>query len=441
MKNSIRLLWLLAVVFCATCCATGVLRAQPPDAADSISGRILDAETQAPIADARIAVFHNGYTLLQETKAAADGKFVAAPLLDTHQRRAADNYLVLVRADGYQMTVLRIKAGATQTNKIGLVADNPRTLHIHDLQDQPIAGASVQLLSVYAPLVAGDETKRSEALAIGQLTDKIAPVSSDEKGLASMNGFSASNAGKLEIRAPGFASMEIEADKIRENTIRLSRETVIEGRMTYKDSGLPFYHPTPVAKVQSWQKYQLWRQSHIREDGTFEITDIPSLEMLGDKTLNINLELNIAETIPAIVGNGMTIRYAPSGYNAFVTLEAENDEQKKWYLCYFGVGETGVLYKEGERATYNFFLYPLARIRGRVLLLPDQKPARVSYHDPMSLYSEWNVLSDAEGNFEIFAPEGDMTLKFKSEDKIGELLLKDLKGHETREVELKFEEK
>ena len=86
----------------------------------------------------------------------------------------------------------------------------------------------------------------------------------------------------------------------------------------------------------------------------------------------------------------------------------------------------------------------MARIKGRFDLSTGKSLVTISYHDPRLLYQDWRTYAygqNGQGHFEIFAPVGDVTLNFRSGDKAGELLLKDLKAHETREVELSFDPK
>lgn len=436
MKHSIKFFLALTAVLLLM---PGMLRAQPQDPDDAISGQIVQAETDKPIAGAQIAVCHNGNTLLRETQSDAEGNFVAAPLLSPQNSRPGDAYVILVRADGYAMTTVTIERGKAAVGKIGLAPDKKRQFRITDTQGNPIQGASVQLVSLYA-MPRQEVTRYQPPFPLNQLTQKYLPVKSDKQGLVVLEGLSSTN-GKLEILAPGFASLQRNTWEARDDTIKVSRETVIEGRILYEDTGLPFYHPQPVAKVQAWENYQLWRQSPIQKDGSFEIHDIPALEVMGEKSLSICLELRVPEMDMVVTEPDMTISYMPlnTGYNAFLT--REENGQKRWYQSYVEVHAAGVLYKEGERVRFDLFLHPMARIQGHVVLPPGAKSATVSYHDPLSFYGDWRVNTNAEGKFEIFTPIGDVTMNFQYEDKTSALLIKDLKGHETRTVELDFEKK
>jgi len=333
------------------------------------------------------------------------------------------------------MQILSFNSGKTEGREIGLRLDKGAKFRVTDSKGELVATATIQLLTLYAPQLVEDATKALIPISLDQLTEKIAPVQSNDAGVITINGLSGSN-GKFQVRAPGFASLERDASQVHQGAIQLSRETVLEGRILYEDTGLPFYHPTPVAKVQAWRNYRLWRQGPIKPDGSFEIGDIPSLELMGEKELSFNIELNIRDITQAVTGNGMTLRYAPNGYNAFVALDATENAPQKWYLGYVSTEEKGLVYAEGERVQLDYLLHPLARIKGKVLPLPGGEPATISYHDPSSWYADWAVSTDAQGNFEIFAPEGDVTLIYHlPENAVAKQLIQNLKAHETREIE------
>jgi hypothetical protein len=95
-----------------------------------------------------------------------------------------------------------------------------------------------------------------------------------------------------------------------------------------------------------------------------------------------------------------------------------------------------VRFEEGETVRRDMEFKPMALLKGRVLI--DGKPAArqaVSHPNTGSIYGQWEVRCDKDGRFELPVPTGDVTVRVANRHT---QLLKGIKPHEVRQVELKF---
>jgi hypothetical protein len=431
-----------------------MLKAQPPDTNHIVFGQVVDAKTGQPIIGADIAVLRNGQDLLIETRTAKDGGFVASPLLNPNHRTKDDSYVVVVRAASYAMTFQNVpiaSAAEAKPVEIKLAAEQPMTVRVVTVASQPVVGATIRISQVVVPVPwRAPGFTRIVTVSSDKLAHRPASLTTDKNGNATLHDLPGQGDIQVEITHPDYtgATHRITLPQKAVASLLLSRETIVLGRVILGDTGETFYHPRLSAKVQEWRGYKLWRTAPIEPDGSLLIRDIPSLEMMGQKNLSINLNLvmqspnDVLKSMPGTRA-GITLRYIQYGgnWNAFLTL-ADLD-RTRWYLCYAEAEEAGLRYQEGEQVEHDLVFHPLARVMGRVLLPPGEQTARVSYYNPRSsrMYSDWTVPTDAEGNFEIFVPTGDVILNFQSGNANGTQTLKDLKAHETREVEYSFEQK
>ena len=167
-----------------------------------------------------------------------------------------------------------------------------------------------------------------------------------------------------------------------------------------------------------------WRTGTLGENGKYEIRNVTSLDIMGESSYAINLELNKTfEPQP-----GLSAQYVPPGRGYDVMVSRERDGKIERFIGYYAGLKSGLVYKEGENVTFDMDLEPMALIRG----VAPRGTAEVSYRNPRSMWGSWKVVPGEDGSFEIPVPTGDVSLR------VGARVTRvsDLQPHETRVVEV-----
>ena len=407
------------------------LAAQPnlPRYAPPLIGRVVDARTNKGAAKAVVMIYQRGEVLAQ-TRTDAEGDFKITNLPKT----PTSLYVVMAR-------YLQKESGAAPV--IGIIAlTDKMPLEIKLPVAQPLrlkitntAGAPLENTLVTIPKIQfNDEGGRAtttvpwtyEGLPIsgfnvtaadGSVTIPDLPLGATAYIEVHKKTF-ADTVAKIPIPANVPANAEI--------PLKLARETIVEGTVMLNETE-PLAVPQWRLKMQGWHapwaEGEYFRMSNLDNKGHYEIHNVTSLDVLAEETHGINIDMWGNENpLPGVSG-----AYVPprAGWDLMVTIARDGHDER--YISFVQALDKGLKYKEGERVHYDFSLVPMALVKGK-LALPVSPQLMVSYRDPRSIYSPWQVKVAADGTFEIPVPVGELNLTIGNR----RLKISDLKAQETR---------
>lgn len=421
--------------------------AQPPVSGEIFAGTVVREKDGKPIAGAQVSIFAAGW-LLQKLTSDANGAFSSAPLLMAASRFPNTSYAVLTIAPGYAPLAQSI--GPTEPTSpfpIKLAEGIPVTVRVVDSTGKALGGSQIQLLGFDARPPAALKPRQGVAVTTYKLDSTIQKTGTD--GKVALRSLPLAGTVSLAISQDGYASsiQNIDAESKSQIDLPLSRETVVSGKVLFADTKEPFVFPGIIIRARM-RGFGMPRQADLGPDGTFQIRDIPSLELTGETSLGVFMDPGITSDEPRTEGS-VSVSYAQFRRNMNVLVTRESKGAKRWYIGYGLGGESGLRYKEGERVQQDLLLQPLGRITGtlRTAAAPPPSianlvvntappPPRISYHDPRSVYGDWTVSPDENGHFEIFAPPGDVTLTIVTNKQRSQMVVTGLKAQETREIQV-----
>lgn len=441
-----RLLLLLLVAGCRS------LPVEKPDT--SVVGCVIDGYTGRWATNAVVSIQRRGKVDLS-TRTDAHGRFcltnVAPAQVDKDGYPIP--YVLSAFLPGSRTTAAAIATQITAFAGVQFTLRLPPALPLRvlvtDLQHRPLPGVQVFAAKVWYP---ARNTFRREAFPWkdrgdtnltgqdGTLRLPNIPLTGDVRIVARKDGFADT---VIAFRPPqstkraapsryNWTPKRPVTSMVSSNdlTILLSRETTIEGTVYLGDE--PFTGGTNwIVKAQScrapWIEYDQWRFARLDAHGRFLIRNVPSLEVLNDRSLGLNIDINNIES-PA---PGITATYVPPkvGWDLMVTLN-RNGRTECWISC-VEMWANGLKYTEGDRIRHDMRFEPMALVRGTVKGRPGER-VYVSYQNPKSSYQPWVVPPTDAGRFEIPVLTGDVTLLHGNKS----TTITGLQPHEVREVHL-----
>jgi hypothetical protein len=399
----------------------------PRLAYDTVVGKVVQRADGAAIADAKITIY-SGDAILSSTRSNQRGVFVVGSL---PEKDVPHRYLLLAQKEGFASAMALADPYSEQEIAFSLVKGSSLPVHVVTSDGMPVPDATVSVQGLMLTN-SGSEYSQSFSVPSGVMS-AIGPVTTDAKGEATISNLPSDVFVELKAEHAQFADVVqlVALPHPQPAQITISRETIIRGRVLL--DGNPLYAPGMRIKTQGfgtvYGQFRNWHTTPLRDDGTFEIRKIPSLEVMGESSLCINLDFNSSNG-PTTLRPGLTAEYVPRTRGGWDTLIAEQKNgQTRYWLAHVRAWKTGLVYQEGENLQVDFHLKPMALLKGQV----PRGTHSISYTDPDSRYGQWNIRPDASGKFELPVPVGDVSLRFS-----GSLqTIKNLKPHEIRTVDFK----
>jgi hypothetical protein len=116
--------------------------------------------------------------------------------------------------------------------------------------------------------------------------------------------------------------------------LKMTRAATIEGRVLL--AGQPFGEFPLRVKGQGWAypwgNTENWRTGPVAEDGTFRITNVPSLDMLGESAFSLNLD-------PQGQKPGTNAEYVPQGRGWDLMLTRQKNGRTERWLSHVRVSK------------------------------------------------------------------------------------------------------
>ncbi len=393
-----------------------------------LSGEVINSQTKQPVVGAQVQAYGNGQ-LLHSAKTNDKGLFALGNFATTGPDLPRD-YVLVVQAPGLVGMPTVVEPTREKPISLAVSSGIPLALQLLSSEGKPIAGVGVTITGFTA---APGLSKMAPNLVLppGALQGQ-----SDAEGKVVFPSLPESGSVELKTAAhAGFATdiFSVALSGTGEKTHQLARETVVTGRVML-GTERPFSAPGLRVKAQSWSypwaEYENWRMGNIAPDGSFQISNVPSLESLGEPSYGINLDLqDLGYGQEREVAPGVKVAYV-NGWNMMVTLD-HNGRTERW-ISFVEARERGLKYSEGARLKHDMVLQPLALLRGQLPANLVQRGRRdIWYRPPLSIYGDWRVSADSEGRFEIPVPVGNVTVNFPD----GARTLTGLKAHEVRVVD------
>lgn len=417
-----------AVLWGTAISGTAPIAAQPalPPPSTSISGRAVDSRTGRPNAQAAISIYWKGEQLGQ-ARADAEGHFTLANLPKLQPDSVS--FVLLAHAPGTAPVVMTVASDSDGPVAVRLRAANPLRVKITTLAGEALPGAQVTVPKVWVP----NAPAYPPRLALGWTLTP--PATTDTEGVVTLTGLPALIDVQLTVRKAGFADSiaVVTPSRLRETTVAMALENIIEGRLLLGEGNdRPLGVSAWRMKMQGWNfpwaEYKNWRMGDLDKQGRYVIRNVTSVDVLNEPTYAINLDLaDNWKPQP-----GITAAYVPPkrGFNVLVIIEREGRSER--WISYVEGQSQGMKLGEGEIVRHDMHLLPMALLQGTLDPAGDAKPRTISYHDPKSIYSDWQVTPGADGRFEITVPVGEVQLKVGTRT----VTISGLKAHEVRTINL-----
>nr|MDQ2731496.1 carboxypeptidase regulatory-like domain-containing protein [Armatimonadota bacterium] len=435
------------------------MAAQPPartvaPLASSLSGTVINGDTGGPIPNAHVSVYNTRQENLSAVSG-ADGLF-SIKGLQSASAGGEPYYLLTTTAPGFSKSIVAVDSHSQYPVKIALSSTSDLKIRVVATDGKPIAGAGVTTGRCFS-FVHMREYARSIEIPrdlVPGAADQHAV--SDADGMVTFSGMPSNVFMEVQVQHPDNPSGNLPDYADCTHVVALphpgvaplplSKETTIEGDVKLAD-GRPVPYGLYLAKSQAWRYPEMYRWATIRADGHYTLQNEPSLDLLNEDALSLNLEV---PRDPKTQPDGITSQYV-NGWNFMLTID--KDGKKERWISYVEGEGLGEKYAESDQITHDITLYPMALIQGKVVLpagKPAPAPLTVSYEDPRSIYGPWQVTCDAAGNFELPVPTGDVTLNLGNNPQrfpwgqpntggalTATMVVKDLKAQEVRSVEIK----
>lgn len=409
------------------------LEAQPvlPQFAPPLSGRVIDERDGQGADKAIIVVYQRGQLqALAETRADEEGHFKITNLPKTSN----DFYVVLARyaqkKSGAAPVVTFVSLVDKEPLEIKLPATESLQLKITDTAGQPLGNTMVTIPKIsYIGRTARDS--KAFALATIPWTYQGLPISdigvTDNQGMVTFSDLPLQTDLYIEVQKKGFADtvakLKMPSPLV---TFKMARETIVEGRVMLNETE-PLAVPQWKVKMQGWSapwaEGEYFRTGNLDANGSYQIRNVTSLDVLNEPGHSINLDMwGATNPTPEISG-----AYVPPGAGWDLLVTRTRNGQTERYISFVQALEQGLKYQEGERVRHNFMMVPMSLVKGKIPA-PVLPGVTVSYRDARSIYSPWRVKPNPDGSFEIPVPIGDVNLS------VGNRVLKitGLKAQETR---------
>lgn len=430
--------WLLPVALVTV--AAPVALAQPPEAPPTVevAGRAVDAATGQGAPGVDVSVLSGGQAVAQARSGEGGGFTARVPLLPpgsgslvlVGRLRGFAPALALAPAPRQDQGQDQGRGGPREVRTLVVLRmEAPRRLRVlaRSTAGQAVAGAQVSVTKVWVP--------SSRSWPRESLAWQAGPaVPTDAEGAAVLEVLPSGGEPQLAVRKAGLATNVASVPPGRQGDLEvpLSLPASLSGRVLLGDGtpvGVRAWRIKMQGWTQPWADYDNWRMGNLSPDGSFSIADIPSLGIIGEPTYGANLDLS-GELRPS---PDLAAEYVPPGrgYNVLLTRRREGRTER--WISYVQGQSQGFKFEEGEQMQRDFVFEPMALLRGKVPPAPGgQQPAPISYHDPKSIYSDWQATPAPDGSFEISVPVGDVTIRTEG----GPITIKALKPHEVRQVDL-----
>ncbi len=424
----------LAVTLSAPPLGTPPLGAQPaiPTYAPPLTGHVTNGRSGGPAAGALVMVFRRG-EMLDEARVAGNGDFKVTRI----PADVSGPYAVVARLPQANPAVAPIVTiTSPEGNKlldITLPASEPLRVKITDTAGHPLADATITATVVeYTKMDAGMRMPIGTRIPWEYKGEPISGTNvSGADGAASILELPHDAAIHLLAKKKGFADTvaKIRVPSKDEVLLKLARPAIVEGTVMLNEDE-PLAVPEWRMKMQGWRapwsEWDNFRMGNFDAKGHYEIRNVTSLEVLGEPTYGINIDIGDA-THPAPDITGTYVPPNGGGWDLMVTVTRNGKTER--YISFVEAANKGLKFAEGARVRRDVMLVPMALVKGTMppSLPPD---ATVSYRDKRSIYGPWFVHAKANGHFEIPVPVGDVKLNIANRV----VAVTDLKPQEVRVI-------
>jgi len=409
------------------------LWAQPPEPPPTakISGRVTRSSDRKTVAGAALSIYWKEQQMGQ-ARADAEGRFTLPNLLLPAPN--SGSFVLLTQAPGSAPSVMMIAPDTAGEISVRLRPATTLRVKVTTLAGEALAEAEVSVPKIWIPNAPSYPPRE-------QFRWNATPAAiTDAQGAVTLSDLPALVDTQLTVRKKGFADTivvvgpaRLTQTTARETIVALAQENIIEGRLLLGEGD---DRPLGIAawslKMQGWKfpwaEYEQWRMGHPDKQGRFVIRNVTSVEVMKEPTYGINLDL--ADNFKP--QPGITASYVPPqrGYNVLVVLD--NAGQTERWISYVEGQQQGMKLGEGETVRHDMRLQPMALLQGTFKAAAGAAMPKISYHDPRSIYSDWQTTPDEQGHFEIALPIGDVDLKVGART----VSIKGLKAHEVRAIDV-----
>ncbi len=426
------LLPLFCTLFTCLALAQNAPANRPPavEVRQAIAGLVLDENGEA-VAGATIQAFTAQGVALQPAFSDAQGRFAIGFL--PPKVSFPDFYVVQAKAPDFPPAYALASQTGDETVTIRLGQNAPLRLRVQDEAGKPVEGAKITPTQRTLPRIDGRGNGVLPAVSLGG----IEAVETNAAGDATFPALPHQGAIELKIAHPNWATNIVTVDlpKTEVIDVKLERAASFGGRVFLGDEpmlGLPLQ-----IKMQAlggpFARAVNWRGANVREDGTFLVKNLPSLEQMGVDRYSWHLEhIHKQKPLPG----GATYSQI-GGFTALLTLP-RNGRTERWASFL----HTDLVYKAGEQVKLDIHLVPYALVRGQI---PEaeklQGAIEFEVRDPRSFYGGGDRFRpDANGAFSRPIPTGDVSIRVKRNGRIvGYLHVEALEPHEERDLIWKLE--